>query len=227
MPRSSRTAPVLPRYHSANTFSPEEGVVLPVAKSQQPLLSSRLQKTYALFQKGGQRHEHTLVASFTIQLPHGDWFQNDLNSSDCLSRFLLVVKSRIKKDSQSRHSSSSSPVWHIALRDHQHPRHPTRLHIVLVIDGTLYPSRRAYEDHEKTLLIQIQESLASVLSIPLAEVSQHVLCHAHYSGIRLHRFASTEDDDFGQAFLHASQLCTQRRKMPGWTHQSFLMSRAS
>lgn len=227
MSRSTHAPSVLPRYHVDNTFTPEEGTSLPVAKSDSPLLSRRLQQCCALFQKGLRCHEHVIVATFIIKLPDDDRFQDDLGSSDCLSRFLLAVKSRIRKDSQSDSASHSSPVWHIASRDYHHPDVAPRLHIVLIMDGTLYPSRVTHEDHEQKLLIQIRESLASVLNIPFTETQRHVLYRANRCGIHLHRFASIDDDGFSQAFLHTSQLCAKRSRMPGQSFRGFLMSRAS
>ena len=167
--------------------------------------SNSVNKAHQLIRKSIECYTRVLLARFTLKMPCDLALRTEIASSNRLSRFLLVIKSRIRRDTERWHLGHHTAVFHIASRAYTSPLHPPHFDIMLLIDGHLYPSATScnVEDdvEDNSLLAQIIESWAAVFKMSPQEITSYVRYQPGKVGLCIHRMEP------GDEYLRLPEAC--------------------
>lgn len=213
--------------HYDPIFTPEDGVTLPVANQGRPLKTPDLNRVYRLLRGSIERFGNACIVHFMLTLPQEDVLWDDLGSSDVLSRFLLLIKSRLLKDADQHCPTTHPAVFHIASRESTHPRRPPCFHVVLIMEGSRY-ALPAWRDSEgDSLLRKIIESWADVIQVPQQAAASYVSYQPGKPGLSVYPL-SLEDGyaRLPDAFEKISTLCRVKGHQEGQRYRGVIMSRA-
>ncbi|MDC8443670.1 inovirus-type Gp2 protein [Halomonas aquamarina] len=170
-------------------------------------------------------YTRVLLARFTLKLPCDLALRTDIASSDRLSRFLLVIKSRIRRDTERWHLGHHAAVFHIASRAYTSPLHPPHFDIMLLIDGHLYPSAMSCNVEDNSLLAQIIESWATVLKMSPQEITTYVRYQPRKKGLCIHRLETGDDYRLPEACEQAISLSKKKGRQNDQAYRGLIMSK--